>query len=206
MTGGGSVFHLIQEKKFFLLKVFLNLLVQIAITYFVMTKTHLSIQSWILFLCTIVIILIMSFIPIHPFFKFLLFSLFSFFIGVLLSQDIQGLDKSTIQFALIGVGCIFLAMILAGIILLMLGIKLGFYTFILLFFGLLIALLLSIIQLFSKSINQLWLSNGIIGLFSIFIIYDTQHILRRNYYGDFITASLDYYLDILNIFVNLLRR
>ena len=41
-------------------------------------------------------------------------------------------------------------------------------------------------------------------LFSVYIIYDTNTILQRNYFGDFITASLDYYLDIINIFVNLL--
>jgi FtsH-binding integral membrane protein len=41
-------------------------------------------------------------------------------------------------------------------------------------------------------------------LFSVYVVYDTNSILQRNYYGDFITASLDYYLDILNIFANLL--
>jgi FtsH-binding integral membrane protein len=39
-------------------------------------------------------------------------------------------------------------------------------------------------------------------LFSLFVVYDTNTILQRNYYGDFITASLDYYLDIINIFLN----
>ena len=43
---------------------------------------------------------------------------------------------------------------------------------------------------------------GII-IFSGYIVYDTNTVLQRNYYGDFITASLDYYLDILNIFSNL---
>ena len=41
--------------------------------------------------------------------------------------------------------------------------------------------------------------------FSVYIIYDTNSILQRNYYGDFITASLDYYLDIINIFINLIN-
>ena len=35
-------------------------------------------------------------------------------------------------------------------------------------------------------------------------MYDTNSILQRNYNGDFITASLDYYLDIINIFSGLL--
>jgi FtsH-binding integral membrane protein len=44
-----------------------------------------------------------------------------------------------------------------------------------------------------------------LALFSLFVIYDTNTILQRNYYGDFITASLDYYLDIINIFLNLVN-
>jgi len=39
-------------------------------------------------------------------------------------------------------------------------------------------------------------------LFSIYIIYDTNNILQREYSGDFITASLDYYLDIINVFID----
>ena len=42
-------------------------------------------------------------------------------------------------------------------------------------------------------------------LFSVYIVYDTNTILQKDYYGDFITASLDYYLDIINIFVRLLN-
>jgi FtsH-binding integral membrane protein len=42
-------------------------------------------------------------------------------------------------------------------------------------------------------------------LFSVFIIYDTNQILQKDYYGDFITASMDYYLDIINIFVKLVN-
>jgi FtsH-binding integral membrane protein len=44
---------------------------------------------------------------------------------------------------------------------------------------------------------------GSLLLFSLYIMYDTNNILQRNYYGDFITASLDYYLDIINIFSGL---
>ena len=43
---------------------------------------------------------------------------------------------------------------------------------------------------------------GII-IFSGYVIYDTNVILQRNYYGDFITASLDYYIDIISIFKKL---
>jgi FtsH-binding integral membrane protein len=45
---------------------------------------------------------------------------------------------------------------------------------------------------------------GSLMVFSLYIMYDTNNILQRNYSGDFITASLDYYLDIINIFSGLL--
>jgi FtsH-binding integral membrane protein len=44
-----------------------------------------------------------------------------------------------------------------------------------------------------------------LGLFSVFIVYDTNQILQKDYYGDFITASMDYYLDIINIFIKLVN-
>lgn len=200
MLGGG----LTPEKRIFLFKTFLNLIIQLAITYFVMTKTHLSIPNWILFVSILLVVIIISLVPMHPLLKFLLFSIFSILIGILLSTGIHGIDKSTVQFAILGTSCIFISMIITALILLALGIELGFYTFIFLFFGLLIGLLFSILQ-FVISINQVWLSNSLILLFSVFIIYDTQQILNRNYYGDFITASLDYYLDIINIFIRLLK-
>jgi FtsH-binding integral membrane protein len=42
-------------------------------------------------------------------------------------------------------------------------------------------------------------------VFSLFIVVDTQFILRRDYQGDYVTAALDYYLDIINLFLNILR-
>jgi FtsH-binding integral membrane protein len=41
-------------------------------------------------------------------------------------------------------------------------------------------------------------------LFSLYVVYDTNVILQRNYNGGFIMASMDYYLDILNLFSNIL--
>jgi FtsH-binding integral membrane protein len=44
-----------------------------------------------------------------------------------------------------------------------------------------------------------------IGLFSLFILHDTHQILSRSYDGDFVTASLDYYLDFINLLSNFLN-
>ena len=89
---------------------------------------------------------------------------------------------------------------------LMTGIQLSYKFGLILFFSLLILIFFEIIS-FIIGTASLWHKIlSIIGLFifSIYIIYDTNNILQRNYYGDFITASMDYYLDILNLFVYLL--
>ena len=96
-------------------------------------------------------------------------------------------------------------MFLIGAFLLATGIQLGLKTGFFLFVSLLILIIAQIFSLFHKS-TILVKSLAAIGIviFSGYIIYDTNTILQRNYYGDFITASLDYYLDILNIFVKLI--
>ena len=83
---------------------------------------------------------------------------------------------------------------------------LGIYLFI----ALLIAITILIITMFapqSKEMNKK-ISIGIVLLFSLFILYDTNNILLK--YGnknksDCIHGALSYYLDILNLFSHYLR-
>jgi FtsH-binding integral membrane protein len=51
------------------------------------------------------------------------------------------------------------------------------------------------------------LSGAGIGIFGLYVAYDTNNILKRaDYYqGDFITASMDYYLDIINLVSNMMH-
>ena len=97
-------------------------------------------------------------------------------------------------------------MFLFGVVLIITGIKLSYQFGLGLLFALLLLLFLSIVQFFmvsSSFLRKLILVFTLL-LFSVFIVYDTNSILQRDYSGDFITASLDYYLDILNIFTALL--
>jgi modulator of FtsH protease len=75
-----------------------------------------------------------------------------------------------------------------------------------LFFALLFLLIISIVQFFIIQSSFLYKILVICSLmlFSVYIVYDTNSILQRDYGGDFISASLAYYLDIINIFSNLL--
>lgn len=72
--------------------------------------------------------------------------------------------------------------------------------------ALFLALLVLIIVVFILSISGKYsiyrkgIAGVVILLFSCFIAYDTVQILDRNYDGDFIDGSLDYFLDFINLF------
>jgi FtsH-binding integral membrane protein len=137
--------------------------------------------------------------------KFILFSVFSYIWGIFLAEfKFKVNDNGLINMAMLGSIGFFIVMFLVGVVLLATGIQLGLKTGLFLFISLLILIIAKIFSLFHKS-SILIKSLSAIGIviFSGYIIYDTNTILQRNYNGDFITASLDYYLDILNIFSNL---
>jgi hypothetical protein len=85
----------------------------------------------------------------------------------------------------------------------MLGVRLGPRVGLGLFYALLLLLLFILFNMFAGEIaNKLIAMVGIL-LFSMYVVYDTNKILQRDYKGDFISASLDYYLDFLNLFVDI---
>ena len=65
------------------------------------------------------------------------------------------------------------------------------------------SLYISIFNLITGDISHKLISSAVVLLFSIYILYDTNIILQRNYAGDFISASISYYLDIINVFNSL---
>jgi FtsH-binding integral membrane protein len=205
--------NIFNEKKELLVYTFANLIVQLGITYYVMEKTPVSkddkntrVKNLIYFIIQIGIIFALALIPMHSIFKFLLFCVFSYTWGLSLSILKLSIPDNIIKFALFGTISIFAIMFCIGTLLIMTGIKLGLQFGLVLFYLLLFLILFQLINLFNGKSSIMTKGLSIIGilLFSVYIIYDTNKILQRNYSGDFITASLDYYLDILNIFVDLL--
>jgi FtsH-binding integral membrane protein len=146
-------------------------------------------------------------VPMPMWLKFILFSIFSTLFGIILSSLKNTVSKQLIQFAVVGTISIYFTMLLIGVILILFGIQLSLWVGLLLFYLLLSLILSQIISIFLGNISQTRQIYGILGviLFSFYIIYDTNNILQRNYFGDFITASMDYYLDIINIFVSLIN-
>jgi modulator of FtsH protease len=206
-----KLMNLLKGKKELMILTFANLITQLGITYYVMTNTKVTeadsynLKYWLLIISTFIIIYVLAIIPMPSWLKFILFSAFSYIWGILLASfKLKINDDGLINMAMLGSIGVFLIMFLIGAFLLVSGIALGFDTGLVLFFALLLLIIAQIFSLFYKS-TMLTKSLAAIGIviFSAYIIYDTNKILQRNYYGDFIQASLDYYLDILNIFTKL---
>lgn len=203
--------NLLKGKKELMILTFANLITQLGITYYVMNNTKVTeadshnLKYWLLIISTLIIIYVLAVIPMPSWLKFILFSAFSYIWGILLASfKLKINDDGLINMAIAGSIGVFLIMFLIGVFLLVSGIALGFKTGLILFFSLLALIIAQIFSLFYKS-TMLTKSLAAIGIviFSGYIIYDTNTILQRNYYGDFVQASLDYYLDILNMFTQL---
>jgi len=222
-----STINLINNKKDFLVKVFANLLVQLGITFFVMekfpvnelaksatatsdkkNKNHSPFYTILLIaVIQFIIILVMGLVPMPMLFKLILFTIFSILAGIMLSFVRMITDPAIINVAILGVASIFSMMFLLGLFLLVSGVKFGFGVGFFLWF---ILLLFIIAQMVFMALNKYQahvklLSIFGILLFSIYILYDTNRILQKDYLGDFVTASMDYYLDIINLFLDLVN-
>ena len=202
-----KLIDLMYEKRMFLILVFANLFIQLGISYYVMIHTNKSsIGHWYLFGIQIMIIILISLVPMPSFMKFILFSIFSYTFGLSLSHYKEVVDERAIHIAIKGTLSLFGLMMGAGIALMMGGAHLGKRFGAFLFWSLLLLIILQIISIIGNGLSMMHkvLTFAGIILFSLFIDYDTQQILSRHYHGDFISASMDYYLDIINLFTRLL--
>ena len=195
------------EKRNFLVLVFTNLLAQLGITYYIMNKTNNPDISIIpLFLAQILIILIIVTVPMPESVKFALFCLFSYTFGLMLSRYKHKTDPLTINTAIQGAMTVFGLMLATGVALSAGGIHLGAKFGALLFWSLLLLIIFRLIFVLGAKMSQAHKVLSFIGiiLFSLYVVYDTNMILQRNYNGGFISASMDYYLDIINLFSSIL--
>ena len=152
------------------------------------------------------LILLLALVPMSIYLKFGVFTMFSGIVGVLFSSLMKLTDPNLVQMAIVGTMGIFGTFFVLGAGMLFSGVALGLRTGLFLLASLLLLIVAMIVSYFTgeyASSYRLLSGVGLV-LFSAFVVYDTNKILQKNYYGDFVTASLDYYLDIINIFVRLL--
>ena len=206
-------FKLLNEKKSFLAKTFGNLIFQLLVTFIIAFNIKSpdllenNLYFWGLIITTFIIIFLLAMVSMPPIMKFILFTIFSICWGLLLSKIKEQTSPEIIKSALLGVISIFIAMFTVGLLITSMGITMSPRFGFILLVALILLIIVSIVSMFMKSYDTYHKAISVFALvlFSIFIIYDTNTILQRNYLGDFITASIDYYLDILNIFINLIN-
>jgi FtsH-binding integral membrane protein len=208
-----QLFKLISEKKFFLMLIFLNLVFQHYITYYVSANIDINAEkeegkdankyNTIIigaYILATIFVLLLIFVPMSMMFKFLIFSLFSALYGIIFLSLSHNFDPNIIHAAGVGSVIIFVFMIFFGIT--MSGIRLSNKVAFGLFYSLMLLIIVSIVQHFIY--NYLVITKLILialaSLFVLYIVNTTNNILQRNYEGDFITASFDYYIDMSNIF------
>jgi FtsH-binding integral membrane protein len=205
-NGGAADFvSLIAKNRSFLLKIFSNLFVQLGISYYVMENTPLIESFWPTFIGLFVLLLLIIGTNLPYWVKLLIFCVFSYLIGRLKTRSKNKYDDEAIHNAILGAMGVFAIMFVVGALLPVLGDKVGLVLFI----ALLSLLIARIFTMFSGKTEKYkkWLSTFGVGIFGLYVAYDTNNILKRaDYYqGDFVTASMDYYLDIINLFSNMLR-
>jgi FtsH-binding integral membrane protein len=169
-------------------------------------KKNIFMYVLVALILPLILILVMIFVPMPMPVKIVLFTLFSACFGIGLAYLKRKVPPEVIRAALIGSVAIFVALFFVGIVLTLLGVNLWWLGGIL-FVALLGIIITSVVFLFiDESKKAVRIKAGIALLvFALFVMYDTNQILQRDYWGDFVTAALDYYLDILNIFVQLIQ-
>jgi len=212
-----KLFKLISEKKIFLILIFLNLLFQHYIAYYVSANINLDagkdkdkdkdeenhayntiiIASYII---GFILIIILVFVPMSAWLKFIIFSLFSAAYGVMFISIKNYFDPNILHSTVIGSIIVFSFMIFFGIAIS--GFKLTNSVAFGLFYALLVLIIVSVVQYYTYyySFIKKLLLIAVAILFSLYIVNTTNNVLLRNYEGDFITASFDYYIDNTNFF------
>lgn len=141
----------------------------------------------------LVILLVLTLVRLPIPIKVLLFSILAYISGMTL-HNVPNLEEALLE----TVG-IFIAMLVAGIFTVKMGYRLDLLGQIL-FFSLLTILIARVINTYVRRKSGSLVPSRIISiLFALFVVYDTNKILQRNYGGNFVDASLDYFLDIINL-------
>jgi FtsH-binding integral membrane protein len=206
-------FAILKEKAGFLSAVFSTLVVQLIVValvayYLGQSSDRLAkVQQWYIayIVAMFVIIIVLAFVTMHPFLKFTLFSVFSMLIGVTMAIATNKVSKEVIHACIKGTFGVFVLFVLLGLAITVSGINiswLGIVLFLALLFLVIVRIVFTTIKDSSKKTQRIFAVLGIL-LFSLYIMYDTYNILQRDYYGDFVTAALDYFLDIINIFLDM---
>jgi len=151
-------------------------------------------------------VLVMTLVPMHPALKLAVFTAFSVMIGALSIAASDRVPIEAVQSAAMSAVGIFLGMTLLAFALAAAGVDLGFMGFALLsaLLGLIVAMLVcAFVYPKSGAVRRALFAFGA-ALFSVYIAYDTNAMLMRAGEQDVVTAALGLFLDVFNLFQDLL--
>ena len=197
--GAADLISLLAKNRVFLFKIFANLIAQLGITYYAMENSDPEKNIWAkigYFILLLVLLILIAATNLPVWVKLLIFVAFSALSGKILSVYKDKYSDEVIKAGILGAMSIFAVMFIVGAMLPVLGPQVGLALFVAL-----LALIVARIASWFSDINKKLLSGAGIGIFGLYVAYDTNNILQRaDYYqGDFVTASMDYYLDIINL-------
>jgi len=200
---------LLIQRKNFIGAVYLVLCIQLAITFIIAKYLRNHQDIYKVALRFFIPLLITPFLIIFamPYFsqggQFILFSAFSFILGILSIGASQYVSTEIIEVALISAVSVFLGMTLIGLGLAALGYDLSFMGFVLLA-ALIGLLVVRTVFLFVPVSSEKYknVATFSIVLFSIFVGFDTNRMLQKNYNIGIMQTAMGFYLDIENLFVN----
>jgi len=204
-----SILTILNNNGPLLTKTFINLIFQLAITaltvYLLRNREVSGVAMIISFVLLFIIMfpILISNLPVI--YKIILFVIFSIAFGIILSP-VNKVNKEVLTASVIGTISIFVVFFILGLIITSYGYNVSWLSGILLIslFVLIITGLISIFCGISSTGHRVYLYFGLL-VFSLYVLFDTNQILTNSIYRkDFISASMGYYLDILNIFVKLL--
>lgn len=203
---------LLMRRKGFLAQVYLLMAVQLAITagtVHLMRKNQAAYEKvkkfWLLwFLVTIALVVVIVWVDLPMSVKLVAFTTLSVLLGMNMLAASRAVPLEAIRGALLSIIGVFIAMTVVGFSLAATGINIGFMGFALLMalIALIIAwLVIGFVGVSSAGLKVMF-TLGVV-LFSIFVAYDTNALLLDQNRG-VVDGALGLYLDIINLFGNLL--
>lgn len=205
-----SILSILNNNGEFLKKVFLNLILQLiitAITIYLFKGADVSfLTAFLLFIVTIIVMLLILLLNIPTVYKVLLFAIFSVCFGIIMSP-VYKVNKEVLMAAIFGTLTIFILFFIFGLIITSYGYDISWMSGILLLclFVLIITGILSLYFGITSIGNTIYLYFGLL-VFCLYILMDTNQILlNKRYRQDYVSASMGYYLDIINVFMRLVQ-
>lgn len=209
--------QLVKGKEKFLVSVYSILILQLVGTFVLLRaiRDHPDLSEatkknfiW-LALASIALVVFISWLPLPTWAKLVAFSLFSVLVAGILNVIASRVSEELVNQALISTILIFVGMSAVAVALAAMGVHLGWMGVYLLaaLIALLIASIVSIVfSAAGKENTKARRALLIVGmvLFSMFVVYDTNIILQKDYALSSVDAALDFYLNFINLFTRTL--